>query len=81
MGLNNVVYVTVCSQLIQQEPTPRMKTILAKICKQEQHKILVRTEDISGDGVTFTIDKPKNSRQLACTHCYYVDMTSAGVSI
>ncbi|KAI5682811.1 hypothetical protein M9H77_04039 [Catharanthus roseus] len=57
-----------------------MKTILAKICKQEQHKILVRTEDISGDGVTFTIDKPKNSRQLACTHCYYVDMTSADFS-
>lgn len=76
MGLSNTFCGTVRSHLIQQEPVPKVKTVLAKICKEEQHHILAQTlttEDRGSDDVAFVVAKTYrtssyNSR-LVCSHC------------
>ncbi|KAI5669402.1 hypothetical protein M9H77_19255 [Catharanthus roseus] len=46
----NAIYGTVRSHMIQQEPMPKLRTILAQICKEELHKNLTRAADYTGDG-------------------------------
>ncbi|KAI5657211.1 hypothetical protein M9H77_26004 [Catharanthus roseus] len=47
----NAIYGTVRSHMIQQEPMPKLRTILAQICKEEQHKNLTLAADYTGDGI------------------------------
>lgn len=68
IGLNDTIYGTVRPNIIQQELMPKVKTILAQICKKEQHKHLARsmvTNDRGGTG------KPLHqpSSKLMCNHC------------
>ncbi|KAI5681419.1 hypothetical protein M9H77_02647 [Catharanthus roseus] len=49
----NAIYGTVRSHMIQQEPMPKLRTILAQICKEEQHKNLTRAADHASDSAAF----------------------------
>lgn len=42
MGLNDEVFGTVRSSIIQEEPTPKVKKVLAWVCKEKQYHTLVR---------------------------------------
>lgn len=69
MGLNDEMYGTMRSSIIQEELLPKLKTIFARICKEEQHRSLTRApaaEDDStgGIGMTFTlVNRPATSNR------------------
>ncbi|KAI5670724.1 hypothetical protein M9H77_11088 [Catharanthus roseus] len=75
------IYGTVRSHMIQQQPIPKLRTVLAKICKEEQHKNSTRIEDYSGDGAAFAAtgavgaaaaagrDGRNFSSKIHCTYC------------
>lgn len=74
MGLNDTIYRTVRSNIIQQDPMPKAKTILAQICKEEQHKYLAKstvTDERGGANVAFAAGKvlqPLSSPLTVCNH-------------
>lgn len=77
MGLNGETYDTVRSQIIQKEPMPRVKQVLAQICKEEQHKNLSIPsvmEDRDDVGIAFAAVKPAAvpplRSSITCSHCY-----------
>ncbi|KAI5657973.1 hypothetical protein M9H77_26766 [Catharanthus roseus] len=66
------IYGTVRSHMIQQEPIPRLRTVLAQICKEEQHKNSTRIGDYSSDGATFAAagkDRRIFPSKFYCTYC------------
>ncbi|KAI5661644.1 hypothetical protein M9H77_20967 [Catharanthus roseus] len=71
------IYGIVRSHMIQQEPIPKLCTVLVQICKEEQHKNSTRIEDYSGDGAAFTAtgataagrDRRNFSSKFHCTYC------------
>ncbi|KAI5648482.1 hypothetical protein M9H77_34487 [Catharanthus roseus] len=73
----NAIYGTIRSHMIQQEPIPKLRTVLDQICKEEQRKNSTRKEDYSGDGATFAATgaaaSEKNRRNFSaqnyCTYC------------
>ncbi|KAI5671573.1 hypothetical protein M9H77_11937 [Catharanthus roseus] len=70
----NAIYGTVRSHMIQQEPMPKLRTILAQICKEEHHKNLTRAGDYTGDGAAFAVASVGAERRgppskLYCTYC------------
>lgn len=60
MELNDTIYGTVRSNTIQQEPVPKVKMVLARIRKEEQHKNVSRStvDEYNGDAVAFAVGKP-----------------------
>lgn len=81
MGLNDFLYGTVRSSIIQEEPIPKVKTVFQKICQEERHLNLARTatsEEVGGARIAFTFVKSLNtaspisifsSQKPSCTHC------------
>ncbi|KAI5652700.1 hypothetical protein M9H77_29887 [Catharanthus roseus] len=67
----NAIYGTIRSHMIQQEPIPKLRTVLAQICKEEQHKNSTRIGDYSSDGAAFTAEKNRRSfpSKFCCTYC------------
>ncbi|KAI5656415.1 hypothetical protein M9H77_25208 [Catharanthus roseus] len=68
------IYGTVRSHMIQQEPIPKLRTILAQICKEEQHKNLTRIGDYSSDGAAAGATAARRDRgvflsKFYCTYC------------
>ncbi|KAI5670526.1 hypothetical protein M9H77_10890 [Catharanthus roseus] len=63
----NAIYGTVRSHMIQQEPMPKLRTILAQICKEEQHKNLTRAADYTDDGAGAERRGPPS--KFYCTYC------------
>ncbi|KAI5669284.1 hypothetical protein M9H77_19137 [Catharanthus roseus] len=71
------IYGTVRSHIIQQESIPKLRTVLAQICKEEQHKNSTRIGDYSSDGVAFAAagatavgrDRRNFSSKFYCTYC------------
>ncbi|KAI5669066.1 hypothetical protein M9H77_18919 [Catharanthus roseus] len=59
----NAIYGTVRSHMIQQEPMPKLRTILAQICKEEQHKNLTRAVDHTSDGAAFASPAPEQNAE------------------
>ncbi|KAI5677908.1 hypothetical protein M9H77_08858 [Catharanthus roseus] len=57
----NAIYGTVRSHMIHQEPMPKLQTILAQICKEEQHKNLTR----AGAGAGPVMKSPATSNWCA----------------
>lgn len=43
MRLNDSMYGTVQSRIIQEKPLPKLKSVFARICKKEQHHNFART--------------------------------------
>lgn len=56
-GLKDAMFETVRSNIIQQEPVPKLKIMLSMITKEEQHQYLAKTVDEKGDGATFAAVK------------------------
>lgn len=76
MGLNDKLLGTAKSNIIQQEPVSKVKTVLANIYKEEQHKNVAWSsmgEDRGGAGVVFafgkTLQQSAPSRWM-CLHCH-----------
>ncbi|KAI5661147.1 hypothetical protein M9H77_20470 [Catharanthus roseus] len=62
------IYGTVRSHMIQQEPIPRLRTVLAQICKEEQDKNSTRIRDYSSDGAAGK-DHRFFPSKFYCTYC------------
>lgn len=72
MGLNDEILGTMISNIIQQDPIPKVKQVLARICKEEQHRNLARTvtRDRHG-GARISLDLTQYGQQtsrLTCGH-------------
>lgn len=50
IGLNDSMYGTVRSSIIQEKPLPKVKSIFARICKEEKHKNLAQTLMVEDGG-------------------------------
>lgn len=70
MGLQDAMFGTFRSNIIQQEPITKVKTVLSMVTKKEQHRHLARTLEEKGDGVAFAVVKPGQAGdgKLSCTH-------------
>lgn len=74
MGLLDDVFGTVRSSIIQEEPLPKLKQILTRICKEEHHRNMIRTvamEEKGGTAMAF-VAITKNSASASkhsCSHC------------
>ncbi|KAI5648200.1 hypothetical protein M9H77_34205 [Catharanthus roseus] len=62
------IYGTVRSHMIQQEPIPKLRTVLAQICKEEQHKNSTRIGD-SLATAPLSRDRRNFSSKFYCTYC------------
>lgn len=74
--LNDETYGTVCSQIIQKEPVPKVKLVLAQICKEQRHKYHSKAatmEDRGGTGMEFTAVKLPTTQTITstCSHCHH----------
>ncbi|KAI5677533.1 hypothetical protein M9H77_08483 [Catharanthus roseus] len=64
------IYGTVCSHTIQQEPIPKLRTVLAQICKEEQHKNSTQIEDYATRATAAARrDCRVFSSKFHCTYC------------
>lgn len=83
MDLNDAAYGTVRSNIIQKEPVPKVKQVLAQIFEEEQHKNFSKAaamEEKEGVGIAFVVIKPTVS-PLQGTHTAYNHSHKSGHDI
>lgn len=75
MGLNDDVFGTVRSSIIQEEPLPKLKQILVRICKEEHHMSIIPMGAMEEKGGTTTAfaainkTRPSSMAKLTCSRC------------
>ncbi|KAH9685447.1 retrovirus-related pol polyprotein from transposon RE1 [Citrus sinensis] len=82
MGLDDMIYGTVRSNIIAQDPLPLQSRAYALVVQDERHQTITRTRDVRVEAVSFAVQAPKaqqgaaasfsnnvNGEKSVCKHC------------
>ncbi|XP_026409954.1 uncharacterized protein LOC113305058 [Papaver somniferum] len=62
MGLDDIIYGTVLSHIISQDPLYSLSRVYALVVQEERHQTIARTRDVREEAVGFALQAPKTAK-------------------
>lgn len=78
MGLNDSIFGTIRSHIIQDEPLPKIKIVFSRVSKEDQHQNLARAVIMEGQTSAVVVAKSSSTEAMVttltshksiCSHC------------